>query len=77
MKYRYNGQTGKYVVHAEDLPHANNLPLAQRPIKRTKPENILVKRAGTYKKVPLHMRRRCEGGFSKRANLTGKISSAR
>ena len=27
-------QTGKYVVHAEDLPRANNLPCAQRPIKR-------------------------------------------
>ena len=33
---------------------------------------MLAKRSGTYKKVPLHMRRRCEGGCSKRANLTGK-----
>ena len=29
-------QTGKYVVRAEDLPRANNLPCAQRPIKRAK-----------------------------------------
>ena len=26
--------TGKYVVHAEDLPLASKLPCAQRPIKR-------------------------------------------
>ena len=29
-------QTGKYVVRAEDLPRANNLPCAQRPIKHAK-----------------------------------------
>ena len=35
-------------------------------------KNALAKRAGTYKKVLLHVRRTCEGGFSKRANLTGR-----
>ena len=29
-------QTGKYVMRAEDLPRANKLPYAQRPIKRSK-----------------------------------------
>ena len=58
-------------MRAEDLPRANNLPSAQNL------KNILVKCAGTYKKVPLNMQKRCQGGFSKRANLTGKISSAR
>ena len=27
-------RTGKYEVHAEDLPHANKLPYAQWPMKR-------------------------------------------
>ena len=27
-------QTGKYVVHAEDLQRARELPCAQRPMKR-------------------------------------------
>ena len=30
-----HGQTGKYVVRAEDLPRSSKLPCAQRPIKRT------------------------------------------
>ena len=60
---------------AEDLTRANNLPCMQRPIKGANLKNILVKCAGTYKKVPLHMQRRCKGGFSKHTNLTGKISS--
>ena len=29
-----SNQTGKYVVHAKDLPRANTLSCAQRPIKR-------------------------------------------
>ena len=29
-------QTGKYIVRAEDLPRANILPCAQRPVKRAK-----------------------------------------
>ena len=40
-------------------------------------KNILVKRAGSCKKVPSRMGRHCEGGFSQRANLTRKISSTR
>ena len=56
-------------MRAEDLG-------AEWPIKRANLKNAFVKRSGTYKKVPLHMRRRCEGGLSKRANLAGKISSA-
>ena len=59
-------QTGKYVVCAEDLPRANKLPCAQRPIKRAKFEEYCCQVNGTYKKVPLHMRRCCEGGFSRR-----------
>ena len=31
-------QTGKYVVRAEDLPRANKLSCAQRPIKRVELE---------------------------------------
>ena len=31
-------QSGKYVMRAEDLRRANNLPCAQRPIKRAKSE---------------------------------------
>ena len=50
-------QTGKYVVRAEDLRARNGQSSAQNL------KNILFKRSGTYKKVPLHMRRRCEGGF--------------
>ena len=62
-------QTGKYVVSADDLRaqifcHVRN---GQSNLKTT-----LVKRAGTYKKVLLHMRRPCEGGFPKRANMTGR-----
>ena len=36
-------QTGKYVVHAEDLPRASKLPCSQRPIKRVEFESILEK----------------------------------
>ena len=31
---QFSTQIGKYVVRAEDFPNANNLPCAQRPIKR-------------------------------------------
>ena len=65
-------QTGKYVVRAEDLQRANNLPCAQRPIKRAKFGKYTCQAFRHLQKVPLHMRRRCEGGFSKHANLRGK-----
>ena len=42
-------------MRAEDLPRANDLPCAQRPIKRANLKNMLVKRAGTYKKVPINI----------------------
>ena len=46
-------QTGKYVLRAEDLPRANILPCAQRPIKRAKFVKYIVKCADTYKKEVL------------------------
>ena len=63
-------------MRAEDLPRANNLPCTQRPIKRAKFEKYtcqgsryLQKGTITYAEA---LRRPCEGGSSKRANLTGK-----
>ena len=52
-----SSQTGKYVVCAEDLPRTNNLPCAQEPIKRENLKNLHFKLAGTFQKVPIHMRR--------------------
>ena len=60
------------IVRAQILYHARNGESSAQNLK-----SIFFKGEGTYKKVLLHMRRSCEGGFSKRANLTGKISSAR
>ena len=64
-------QTGMYVVRAEDLPLANKPSCPQRPIKRAEFEKVRLK------KCHFIWGRQCGGGFSKRANLTGKISSAR
>ena len=55
------------IFRAQIICHARNGQSSAQSLKK-----ILVKRAGTYKKVLLHMRSPCEGGFSKRANLTGK-----
>ena len=62
-------QTGKYVVRPEDLPRARQLSCLQGAIKRAALKNIL-------ENMSFLIRRECKGGFSKRANLTGKISSA-
>ena len=41
-------QTGKYVVRAEDLPRASELPCAQRPMKRAEFEKMLENHAISY-----------------------------
>ena len=40
--------TGKYVVRAEDLPRANKLSCAQRPIKRAEVEKYASKYVMSY-----------------------------
>ena len=70
-------QTGKYVMRTEDLLHANNLPCAQRPIKCTRFEKYSCQACRYLQKGAIeYMGMPCEGGFSKHAKLTGKISSA-
>ena len=70
-------QTGKYVMRTEDLPRTNNLSCTQWQNKHTKCEKYTCQacrypQKGTIKYAWMP----CEGGFSKCANLTGKISSA-
>ena len=48
-------QTGKYVVRAEDLQRAKNCHARNGQSSAQNLKNIVVKRAGTYKKVSLHM----------------------
>ena len=45
-----SGQTGKYVVRAEDRPRASQLPCVQRPIKRVEFESIFKKQTTSYGK---------------------------
>ena len=52
---------------AQIFCHARNGQSSAKNLK-----NTLAKRAVTYKKVLLHVRRQSEGGFSKRASLTGR-----
>ena len=70
-------QTGKYVLRAEDLPPANKFPYAQRPIKRAKCEKYTCKARRFLQMYHYIWGSAAMGVFSKTANLTGKISSAR
>ena len=63
-------QTGKYVVRAEDLPHADKLPCAQQPIKRAKFENMYAKICST-----IYIRRYCRVAFPSTQILRESVSS--
>ena len=56
-------QTGKYVLHAEDLLFSNILPCIQWPMKHENFLNMFFKHAGSCNKLPVHVGRHWEGGF--------------